>query len=283
MEKGQKQIPTSFVKNNSNLINNATLALTDDNFVAAGDWYCNEETKKTINNILNAHPELIITTGNHIKETPSAACWIQMSKPIKDKLKIAIGNHDAEFANLYKQIVDYHHLNSPFYAHDFKNIHFISMSTEHPFVDGSKQFKFVKRDLEKISKNPDIDWIMVHQHKPLYSTNQDKKEAEQLRDTYQELFQQYNVDLVISSHNQYYERTYPIVYNENFEKMTDKTVEPQPIITDNSQSEYNANIDGIIYLTVGTAGDKLNKVKETPGFYVIQKSEFGIFKCKNRE
>ncbi len=129
MEKGQKQITTSFVKNNSNIINNANLALTDYNFVAAKDWYCNEETKKTINNILNAHPELIITTGDHIKETPSAACWIQMSKPIKDKLKIAIGNHDAEFANLYKQIVDYHHLNSPFYAHDFKYIHFISMST----------------------------------------------------------------------------------------------------------------------------------------------------------
>ena len=26
--------------------------LTNYNFIAAGDWYCNEETKKTINNIL---------------------------------------------------------------------------------------------------------------------------------------------------------------------------------------------------------------------------------------
>ena len=25
---------------------NATLALTDYNFIATGDWYCNEETKK---------------------------------------------------------------------------------------------------------------------------------------------------------------------------------------------------------------------------------------------
>jgi hypothetical protein len=89
---------------------NATLAITDYNFVAAGDWYCNEETKKTINNILAVHPELIITTGDQVKESPSAACWIQMSEPIKDKMKIAIGNHDAEFANIYKQIVDYHNL-----------------------------------------------------------------------------------------------------------------------------------------------------------------------------
>ena len=49
--------------------------ITDYNFVAAGDWYCNEETKKTINNILNVHPELIITTGDQVKESPSAACW----------------------------------------------------------------------------------------------------------------------------------------------------------------------------------------------------------------
>jgi len=210
---------------------NATLASTNYNFIATGDWYCNEETKKTIDNILSQHPELIITTGDHVKESPSAACWIEMSEPIKNKMKIAIGNHDAEFANIYKQIVDYHQLKNPYYSHDFKNIHFISMSTEHPFEEGSKQYDFIKNDLEKVSQNLNVNWLIVHQHKPFYSTDQDKLEAEQLRDTYQQLFQQYDVDLVISSHNQYYERTYPILYNEKYEKETNKKVEPKPIIT----------------------------------------------------
>ena len=31
--------------------------LTNFNFIAVGDWYCNEETKKTINNILAVHPD----------------------------------------------------------------------------------------------------------------------------------------------------------------------------------------------------------------------------------
>src|SRR5919106_6386328 len=185
--------------NNNILTHNSEDNNTNYNFVAAGDWYCNEETKKTINNILDVHPELIITTGDHVKESPSAACWIQMSKPIKDKMKIAIGNHDAEFANIYKQIVNYHNLKTPYYSHDFKNIHFISMSTEHPFAKGSIQYEFIKSDLEKSSQNSNIDWIIIHQHKPLYSTLQDKKEADQLRDTYQQLFQQHDVDLVISS------------------------------------------------------------------------------------
>ena len=261
--------------NNNILTHNSEDNNTNYNFVAAGDWYCNEETKKTINNILDLHPELIITTGDHVKESPSAACWIQMSKPIKDKMKIAIGNHDAEFANIYKQIVDYHHLKTPFYSHNFKNIHFISMSTEHPFATGSIQYEFIKSDLEKSLNNHNIDWIIIHQHKPLYSTLQDKKEAEELRDTYQQLFQHYDVDLVISSHNQYYERTYPLLYNEDFEKITNKNVEPKPIIAVNNTSEYPPT-NGIVFLTVGTAGDKLNTVKEKPNFYVIQESKFGF-------
>ncbi len=122
-------------------------------------------------------------------------------------------------------------------------------STEHPYEKGSRQYEFINNDLEKTSNNPEIDWIVVHQHKPLYSTKQDKQEAEQLRDIYEQLFQKSDVDLVISSHNQYYERTYPILYNENYEKSTNKKAQPQPIITDHSQSEYPPT-DGILFLMV---------------------------------
>jgi hypothetical protein len=259
---------------------NPFLTIDDYNVVAVGDWYCNEETKKTINNILAVEPELIITTGDQVKKSPSAACWIQMSKPIKDKMKIAIGNHDAEFANIYKQIVDYHNLKNPYYTHDLKNIHFISMSTEHPFELGSSQYEFIKKDLEKSSQNSSIDWIIIHQHKPLYSTLQDKKEAGQLRDTYQQLFQQHDVDLVISSHNQYYERTYPILFNEKNEKKNDKSDDaPQPIIAVQQQSKYPPT-NGIVFLTVGTAGDELDPVTENPYFYAVQKSKFGFLNIK---
>ena len=252
----------------------------DTNIVVAGDFYCNDQTEDTINYIISVNPELIITTGDHVKESPSASCWIEMSKPIKDKMKIAIGNHDVEFANIFKQIVDYHNVKTPYYSHDFQNVHCISMSTEHPFEEGTKQYEFIKNDLEKTSANPSIDWIIVHKHKPLYSTNQDKVEAEQLRDAYQQLFQQYDVDLVISSHNQYYERTYPILYNEEFEKQTSKKVEPKPIITNPSQSDYLNKDNGIIFLTVGTGGDELDPVKERPNFYVHQESKFGFLEIE---
>ena len=120
--------------------NFSQLTINDDqnnyiNIVAVGDFYCNDETKDTIKNIISINPELIITTGDHVKDVNSIKCWAEMSQPLKNKMKIAIGNHDVEFSKLYKQLVKYHNLTNPYYSHDFRNIHFISLSTEHPFEE----------------------------------------------------------------------------------------------------------------------------------------------------
>ena len=252
------------------------------NIIAAGDWYCNHETQRTIDNVIHANPDLIVTTGDHVKDVASADCWIMMSKHLKDKMKIAVGNHDVEWESIYKQIVDYHQLVNPYYSHNFQNIHFISMSTEHPFEVGSKQYEFIKDDLEKASKNSNLDWIIVHHHKAFYSTKQDKGEANDLRDIYQQLFQKYDVDLVLSSHNQYYERTYPILYNEKKELVNDKSDIPNPIVAINDMHEYPPT-DGIVFLSVGTAGDKLDPVRETHPYHVIQLSKYGFLNLELSE
>jgi hypothetical protein len=243
----------------------------DINIVAVGDFYCNDETEDIIEDIISVNPELIITTGDHVKNVKSADCWIEMSEEIKDKMKIAIGNHDRDSSKIYKQITRNHNLTSPYYSHHFKNIHFISLSTEHPFEEGSKQYEFIKSDLEKTSTNSSIDWIIVHNHKALYSTRNDMEVAEELRNTYHPLFEKYNVDLVISSHNQYYERTYPLLYNNEDDQ--------EPIIIDNSESNYS-NTKGIIFLTVGTGGDELQDIIYKEDYYIIQKEKYGFLNLK---
>jgi hypothetical protein len=267
------------INNNNNNNNNntkeqdATLAFGKNHFIAVGDWYCNKETEKTIENILAINPEVIITTGDHVKDEKSAKCWIQMSEKLKDKMKIAIGNHDRDSSKIYNQITSNHNLTNPYYSHDFKNIHFISLSTEHPFAKGSQQYEFIKSDLEKISKNSGIDWIIIHQHKPLYSSKNDKEDAQELRNTYHPLFEKYDVDLVISSHNQYYERTYPLLYNSESDE--------DPIFNNNFASDYYQNPDGIIFLTVGTAGDELQDIEYQEDYYIMQDDEeFGFLDLK---
>jgi hypothetical protein len=259
--------------NNTTKEQDATLAFGKNHFIAVGDWYCNKETEKTIENILAINPEVIITTGDHVKDEKSAKCWIEMSEKIKDKMKIAIGNHDRDSSKIYNQITSNHNLTNPYYSHDFKNIHFISLSTEHPFAKGSQQYEFIKSDLEKISKNSGIDWIIIHQHKPLYSSKNDKEDAQELRNTYHPLFEKYDVDLVISSHNQYYERTYPLLYNSKSDE--------DPIFNNNLTNNYYQKPAGIIFLTVGTAGDELHDIEDQEDYYIIQNNdEFGFLDLK---
>jgi predicted phosphodiesterase len=89
------------------LVNNQNSQSEHDyiNIVAVGDFYCNDETEDTIENIISINPELIITAGDHVKDEISAKCWIKMSNPIKNKMKIAIGNHDTEFAKYTNRLL----------------------------------------------------------------------------------------------------------------------------------------------------------------------------------
>jgi hypothetical protein len=77
----------------------------DINLVAIGDFYCNDETQRTIENIISINAELIITTGDHVKDEKSAKCWIEMSETIKDKMKIAIGNHDRDSSKFISKLL----------------------------------------------------------------------------------------------------------------------------------------------------------------------------------
>ena len=132
------------------------------------------------------------------------------------------------------------------------------------------------------STNSSIDWIIIHQHKPLYSTNADIEESERIKDTFLPLFEKYGVDFVISGHNQYYERSYPMSYNKVIGLET-KDQESMPELTkdddDDSKSIYE-NTNGIIYLTVGTAGDELQQIKKKDAYYIIQKGKYGFLNLK---
>ena len=94
------------------------------------------------------------------------------------------------------------------------------------------------------------------------------------------LFEKYNVDLVISGHDQYYERTYTMSSNKviGFETQDQESLSE---LTENdiSNSIYE-NKNGIIYLTVGTAGDELQQIKEKEDYYVIQKEKYGFLNLK---
>ena len=95
--------------------------------------------------------------------------------PINDKMKITIGNHDSdeeEGPEITVQLLDHFKLNKQYYSFNKGNVFFLVMSTQDSYSENSQQFNFVKQELEKASKDPNIDWIVVYYHKPdLYILN----------------------------------------------------------------------------------------------------------------
>jgi hypothetical protein len=131
-----------------------------------------------------------------------------------------------------------------------------------------EQYQFVLDDLEKTSQNKDIDWIFVMMHKPMYSSISKQLEEYIMRDKYQSIFDEYNVDIVLQGHNHIYTRTFPLSLNPpNI---------AQPIVDKigNNKNTFT-NPHGTIFLVVGTGGEEIHRIVEEP-YYVANQYNKGF-------
>jgi hypothetical protein len=219
--------------NNNNSNNNFV-------FVVTGDWDCNKNTENTVNNIKSKSPDLVVSTGD-MSYGDSGDCFYKVVNPIISKLKISLGNHDTPedgSASLQNEYESYFKLKKPFYSFDYKNTHFIMMDSTHEtsITSSDQQYQFVKQDLEKTSKNSNINWIIVTLHEPFY-TNPGKHPPDQgVAKVYHPLFDKYGVDLVLAGHNHWYERTLPLKFNDN--------APASPIVEPEDETEGEERISG---------------------------------------
>ena len=256
------------INNNNNIDSFYAQAATipDFNFGSAGDWGCNSNTVDTVNSIQNQKPELVLGLGDYSYQS-TANCWLSAVNPIDEKMNITIGNHEnsasSEDLNTY---LNHFGMNSQYYSFNYENVHFLSMATEISYSSGSSQNLFVKNDLASAAVNPNIDWIVVYFHKPMYSSPNSCSSCggeTALRDLYHPIFDQYGVDIVLEGHTHDYQRTYPIKYNPNSPS--------NPIITNNNQQNYN-DPEGQIYAIVGTGGVNFHSLSGQSSFTASQQA-----------
>src|ERR687897_423442 len=251
-------------------MNNAygVVSNTDNfNFVAVGDWDCNSETEDTVDNIIDKDPELSLALGD-LSYDDSAECWLELIEPIVDRTKITIGNHENESSTKLKDFMEFFELEKQYYSFNYKNIHFLALSTEVPYDDDSQQYEFAINDLEKYSTESSIDRIIKFFHRQSYSSAAHIEDEEYFRDTYHPLFDKYKVDLALQGHLHAYERTYPINFNSNDEN--------EPIIKDTNPNTYE-NPTGTIFITVGTGGAHEMELANNKDFSAAGiDNEFGI-------
>jgi hypothetical protein len=249
----------------------SSITLADFNFAAAGDWGCTSDTIDTLKNIIDQGPEFVLALGD-LSYDDSAKCWLDIISPIANKTMIAIGNHDTDPSTKLEDYMDFFGLIGQYYSFNYQNVHFTVMSTELPYEQGSEQYNFVNNDLSKVSLNPDIDWIVVYYHSLAYTSpaniGKGNSAEKELRDTYHPLFDKYGVDIVLQAHNHNYQRTYPIIYNNDNST--------NPIITDTNNNNNYYDPKGIVFGTIGTAGASIYPLTGQSPYVATQYEGFGF-------
>jgi hypothetical protein len=345
---------------NNNNNNNSSFAIQTDisnnrnefNIITAADFGCSLRAQENMKNIEKMNPELVLVPGD-LSYKKTAACWINMTKPLDSKIKIAIGNHEdyeeegKKGEKLKKSFMDHYGLDKSYYSFDYKNVHILVIDTQlelsvdtlqssavvnetlpaippaegklvdesdhekknpvlkrYPIIDikdfieknsinvkvpaledleeinakvpdleiDQEQYQFVLDDLKKTNENKNIEWIFVMFHKPMYSSISKQLEEYIIREKYEEIFDRYNVDLVIQGHNHIYSRTLPLTVNK---QQISEPIIDQNNANSNSNNSIFRNPNGIIYLVVGTGGDELYTITEKP-YYVQNQYDKGF-------
>ena len=240
-------------------------------FVIAGDYGCDSKTRQTIDGMEDEDPDLVFALGD-LSEVKDSDCFFDIISNLDDdgRFKVALGDDDTG-STRYGDYIRHFDLESPFYSFDYQNVHFLAMSTGKgsviPYVNGSEQYQFIQDDLNKAANNPNIDWIIVYGYRPFYTSPTLHPANEILRETYPPLFEKYGVDLVITSHNHNYQRSYPLIYNIDSSR--------QLIVKDVNASQYNS--PGVpIYFVVGTAGNNLYDFRGQAPYMASQLQESGF-------
>ncbi|HSF49754.1 MAG TPA: LamG-like jellyroll fold domain-containing protein [Nitrososphaeraceae archaeon] len=254
---------TSEIENNNN----------NFNIAVAADWGCDDSAKKTVENIQEKDPELVIAAGD-LSYEESSKCWFEIIKPLKSKMKIAMGDH--EYSNtkrgavgIVNQYLKPLNLEKTYYSFDINNVHVTIIDPYINYKLGSTQYQFIENDLKTASNNPEIDWTFVVESTPMYTSSSVHPADSTIRYIYHPIFDKYEVDLVFSSDNHNYQRTYPLKYNSSIDSSDN------PIIVDRNQHNYNYNNKnndnkGIIYFITGTAGRSHYEIKEQAPFVAKQ-------------
>ncbi|HET9774319.1 MAG TPA: metallophosphoesterase, partial [Nitrososphaeraceae archaeon] len=151
-----------------------------------------------------------------------------------------------------------------YYSFDMNNVHIIAIDPYINYGSNSDQYQFIESDLKKVSQNTKIDWIFVLEHIPMYTSPSKHSADLKIRDTYHNLFDKYNVDMVFSGDNHNYQRTFPLEYNKKYSA--------NPIISDTNLNRYR-DYDGQIYIITGTAGKSHYYIQQQAHFVAIEEDQ----------
>lgn len=147
--------------------------------------------------------------------------------------------------------------NPPFwYSYNYGSVHFTVVSTEHSLERDSHQYKWLEADFKSVDRCV-TPWLVVAMHRPMYVVyphKSNRRVADHLRGQLEGLFNEVEVDLVLSGHVHSYARTCNVL-DERCVAMEE---------------------GGMTHITLGCGGHKLSDVAHSQEDWLVHtKAQFG--------
>ena len=98
--------------------------------------------------------------------------------------------------------------NERWYSYDWGDAHVIVLDSEQQLTPGSPQYEFAEADL---AANQGKTWRIAVIHRPPYSSTSNNASSQEVQTNFVPLFEQQNVQLVLSGNSHNYERSYPLL------------------------------------------------------------------------
>ena len=115
----------------------------------------------------------------------------------------------------------------------------------------------------------------------MYTSETNHEGLESFSDIYHTLFNDYGVDLVLQGHIHNYQRTYPLIYNN--ENPSNPTIGQSAVLANENEEEIGeiyVDSPGTIFAIVGTGGRELHKLDDQSYFNIQQLEDYGFLELK---
>jgi 3',5'-cyclic AMP phosphodiesterase CpdA len=195
--------------------------------MSIGDEGATADSKEVLAAMMTAdqklHFDLLVHAGdisyaNGVQEIWDV--WGRLTQPLATHLPwmVAVGNHELidlllPFLNRFSMPAKQSggSFGNLYYSWDYGNIHFIALDSESfEYFQMSPQHIWLKQDLHNVNRTK-TPWVVAFWHSPWYCSNTVHQwDGWLMKESFEDLFYHYKVDLVLQGHVHAYERTHPV-------------------------------------------------------------------------
>ncbi|XP_074309639.1 putative inactive purple acid phosphatase 1 [Silene latifolia] len=155
------------------------------------------------------------------------------------------------------------------YSTDYGMFRFCIADTEHDWRVGTEQYNFIENCLASVDRQKQ-PWLIFLAHRVLGYSSCEFYAAEGTfgepmgRDSLQNLWQKYKVDIAIYGHSHNYERTCPVYQSQ---------------CTSQEKSHYKGSLNGTIHVVAGGGGASLAEFSDLqPKWSIVRDVDYGFLK-----